>query len=74
MTCFGLVFFGHYLVGLAQATEILLFLVGTVLLVIEVFTPAGVAGISGILCIMASSSPCRTSSSPATPTSEHPHR
>ena len=55
MTCFGLVFFGHYLVGLAQATEILLFILGAVLLVVEVFTPGfGVAGISGILCIMAS--------------------
>ena len=74
MTCFGLVFFGHYLVGLAQATEILLFLVGTVLLVIEVFTPAGVAGISASSASWPRRPPCRTSSSPATPTSEHPHR
>jgi len=54
-TCFGLVFFGHYLVGLAGATEIILFLIGAVLLLVEVFTPGfGFVGISGILLILAS--------------------
>jgi len=53
--CFGLVFFGHYLAGLAQATEILLFVLGAGLLVVEAFTPGfGVAGISGIFLIGAS--------------------
>lgn len=48
--CFGLIFFGHYLVGLAQATEILLFVLGAALLVAEFLTPGfGVVGGSGLI-------------------------
>jgi membrane-bound serine protease (ClpP class) len=52
--CFGMVFFGHYLVGTAQTTEILLFAIGAVLLVVEFLTPGfGVVGTSGLLMMMA---------------------
>jgi membrane-bound serine protease (ClpP class) len=50
-------FFGsHYLVNLAQWTEILLFIFGLVLLLLEAFVIPGfgIAGISGILCVLAS--------------------
>ncbi|MCE9582396.1 MAG: hypothetical protein K8T20_07875 [Planctomycetes bacterium] len=53
--CFGLVFFGHYLVGLADSTEIIMFLLGATLLVVECMTPGfGIVGASGILLIIAS--------------------
>jgi membrane-bound serine protease (ClpP class) len=54
--CFGLVFFGSYLVGLAEVTEILIFVLGVGLLVIEVFLLPGfgVFGISGIILIFIS--------------------
>ncbi len=50
-------FFGsHYLVNLAQWTEILIFMVGVVLLLLEAFVIPGfgIAGILGILLILAS--------------------
>ncbi|MEK7466851.1 MAG: NfeD family protein [Planctomycetota bacterium] len=48
--CFGTVFFGHYLVGTAQATEILLFAIGAILLIVEFLTPGfAVVGASGLL-------------------------
>jgi membrane-bound serine protease (ClpP class) len=50
-------FFGsHYLVNLAQVTEILIFIVGVGLLLLEAFVIPGfgIAGIGGILCILAS--------------------
>jgi membrane-bound serine protease (ClpP class) len=51
--CLGLVFFNQYLVGLAGYTEFLLFLIGFLLLGVEVFVLPGfgVAGISGLLVI-----------------------
>ena len=51
--CLGLVFFNQYLVGLAGHTEFLLFLIGFLLLGVEVFVLPGfgVAGISGLLVI-----------------------
>ncbi|MCK5350501.1 MAG: serine protease, partial [Desulfobacula sp.] len=55
ITCLGLVFFGQYLVGLADYTELLLLLVGVLLLGVEVFVIPGfgVAGITGLLIIAA---------------------
>ena len=50
-------FFGsHYLVNLAQVTEILIFVVGVALLILEAFVIPGfgIAGIAGIVCILAS--------------------
>jgi len=50
-------FFGsHYLVNLAQWTEILIFIVGIVLILLEVLVIPGfgIAGILGILCVLAS--------------------
>jgi membrane-bound serine protease (ClpP class) len=53
--CLALVFFNQYLVGLAGHTEFLLFLIGFLLLGVEVFVLPGfgVAGISGLLVIAA---------------------
>jgi membrane-bound serine protease (ClpP class) len=51
--CLGLVFFNQYLVGLAGHTEFLLFLIGFLLLGVEVFVLPGfgAAGISGLVVI-----------------------
>lgn len=56
ITAFLLVFFGHYLVGLAEVTEILIFLGGLILLAVEIFlTPGfGVIGLCGIALIIIS--------------------
>ncbi|MBU1695960.1 MAG: serine protease [Proteobacteria bacterium] len=53
--CLSLVFFGQYLVGLADYTELLLLLVGVLLLGVEVFVLPGfgVAGITGLVVIAA---------------------
>ncbi len=53
--CLGLVFFNQHLVGLAGYTEFLLFLIGFLLLGVEVFVLPGfgVAGISGLVVIAA---------------------
>ncbi|MBU0973131.1 MAG: serine protease, partial [Proteobacteria bacterium] len=53
--CLGLVFFNQYLVGLAGHTEFLLFLIGSLLLGVEVFVLPGfgAAGISGLVVIAA---------------------
>ncbi len=54
--CLLLIFFGHYLAGLAAATELLLFVVGIILLIVEIFVLPGfgIAGISGLFLIFAS--------------------
>jgi membrane-bound serine protease (ClpP class) len=51
--CLSLVFFNQYLVGLADYTELLLLLIGSLLLGVEVFVfPGfGVAGMTGLLVI-----------------------
>lgn len=53
--CLGLVFFNQYLVGLADYTEILLFIIGFLLLGMEMFVLPGfgIAGISAILVLAA---------------------
>ena len=53
--CLALVFFNQYLVGLADYTELLLFVLGLILLGFEVFVIPGfgIAGIAGILLIAA---------------------
>jgi membrane-bound serine protease (ClpP class) len=52
--CLALVFFGQYMVGLANYTEMLLLIAGAVLLAIEIFVLPGfgVAGISGIILMI----------------------
>ncbi|MCK5803164.1 MAG: nodulation protein NfeD [Lentisphaeria bacterium] len=52
---FFLFFFGHYVAGLAGGFELLLFLTGVVLLLLEIFVIPGfgLPGICGILCIVA---------------------
>lgn len=51
--CLGLVFFNQYLVGLASYTELLIFLIGFLLLGVEVFVLPGfgVAGIAAMIVI-----------------------
>lgn len=52
---FGAVFFGSYLIGLADHVEVVLLLVGTALLAVELFvTPGfGVIGVAGLLAVSA---------------------
>ncbi len=52
VACFAIIFGSRYLVGLATWWEIALFVLGLVLIIVEVFiTPGfGVLGITGILC------------------------
>jgi len=51
----ALFFWGHYLVGLANWTEILVFFIGLILLALEIFVIPGfgITGILGIGCILA---------------------
>jgi membrane-bound serine protease (ClpP class) len=53
LTCLALFFGGHLLVHLAGWEEILIFLLGVILLAVEVFVLPGfgVAGVLGIVCI-----------------------
>ena len=53
IVCLGLVFFNQYLVGLAGYTELLIFVIGVLLLGVELFVLPGfgIAGISGLLII-----------------------
>ncbi len=53
--CFAIIIGSKYLVGLANWVEVALFFVGVLLLLIEIFVLPGfgVAGVAGILCIMA---------------------
>jgi membrane-bound serine protease (ClpP class) len=53
---FAIYFFSKYLVGLAGAMEVVLFVAGVTLLLLEVFVIPGfgVAGVSGILCVLLS--------------------
>jgi membrane-bound serine protease (ClpP class) len=52
--CLGLVFFSHYLIGLATYTELLIIVLGVILLGIEMFVLPGfgIAGIAGLGCIV----------------------
>lgn len=56
LVCFFLLFFSHYLVNLAGWEEVMLFALGVVLLIIELFvTPGfGVFGILGAIAVFAS--------------------
>ena len=45
---FALFFFGHFLAGFAGYESILLFIVGVVLLVAELFMPGGIIGVIGV--------------------------
>ncbi len=47
IVCLGLFFGAHYIVDLAQWTDVLIFLVGVALLVAELFVPGGILGILG---------------------------
>jgi membrane-bound serine protease (ClpP class) len=51
--CLALVFFGQYLAGMANYTELLIIIAGVVLVGIEIFVTPGMfmLGITGLLCI-----------------------
>ena len=51
--CLGLLFWGKYIVDLAQFTEIMLFIIGVVLIFVEIFVIPGfgIAGIAGIIIL-----------------------
>jgi len=53
IVCFILLFWGHYLAGLAEWGEIALVMAGFILLTVEIFVIPGfgIAGIGGLLCI-----------------------
>ena len=53
--CFAIIVGSKYLVGLANWVEVILFLLGILLLLVEIFVIPGfgIAGISGILCMLA---------------------
>lgn len=55
IVCLGLVFFNQYLVGLADYTEILVFVIGFLLLGMEMFVLPGfgIAGVSAIIVLAA---------------------
>lgn len=54
--CFGIFFASHYLADLADYLDMIIFVVGAALLVVEIFvTPGfGVLGVIGIVCVVAS--------------------
>ena len=56
LACFLILYFGHYMVNLAGWEEVLLFVIGAALLLVEalVIPGFGVAGILGILAVTAS--------------------
>jgi membrane-bound serine protease (ClpP class) len=53
--CFAVIVGSKYLVGLANWVEVVLFVVGILLLLVEIFILPGfgIAGISGIICMLA---------------------
>ncbi len=55
LICLGLWFWGHHIAGLSGSLELLLFAVGIVLLLLEIFIIPGfgVAGISGLVLVFA---------------------
>jgi membrane-bound serine protease (ClpP class) len=54
LVCLALFFWGHYLVGLASWTELIIFFLGIMLLLLEIFVVPGfgITGISGITLIL----------------------
>jgi membrane-bound serine protease (ClpP class) len=56
IVCLSLFFGAHYLTGMANWFEVVLFIVGVVLLAAEIFVIPGfgIAGVSGILCLLLS--------------------
>ena len=55
LLCLVMYFFGSYLVGIAEWTQILLFVIGVALIIVEIFVVPGtlIAGIGGLVAILA---------------------
>lgn len=49
---FSLYFFGHYVAGFANLMHIGLFLLGVILLILEIFLPGGIVGILGFISMV----------------------
>ncbi len=54
LAAFGLFFFGHTIAGFAGYESILLFVVGVIFVILELFVPGGIIGILGGACIILS--------------------
>lgn len=52
LVSFGLYFFGHYVAGFANWLHIALFLVGILLMILEIFLPGGIVGAIGFVSIV----------------------
>lgn len=55
LACFAVLFFAHYITGLASYTELVLFVAGVTLLMLEIFLIPGfgIVGLAGIAAILA---------------------
>jgi membrane-bound serine protease (ClpP class) len=49
---FALYFFGHFMAGFANGIHIGLFIVGVLLLIMEIFLPGGIVGILGVISMV----------------------
>ncbi|MFD2369714.1 nodulation protein NfeD [Brevibacillus sp. GCM10020057] len=52
LVSFGLYFFGHFVAGFANWLHIALFLIGILLMVLEIFLPGGIVGAIGFISIV----------------------
>ncbi|GED72821.1 hypothetical protein BRE01_65230 [Brevibacillus reuszeri] len=52
LVSFGLYFFGHYLAGFANWLHIGLFVIGILLMILEIFLPGGIVGAIGFISIV----------------------
>jgi membrane-bound serine protease (ClpP class) len=52
LCAFALYFFGHYVAGFANWLHIVLFVVGILLMILEVFLPGAIVGVIGFLCLV----------------------
>lgn len=52
IVCLGLFFGAHYIVDLAQWTDLLIFVIGVALLVAELFVPGGILGVLGAALVI----------------------
>lgn len=52
MLSFSLYFFGHYVAGFASLLHIGLFLLGVILLILEIFLPGGIIGVLGFISMV----------------------
>ncbi len=54
LAAFGLFFFGHAIAGFAGYESLILFIIGAVLIAIEIFMPGGIIGVIGVALVVIS--------------------